>query len=89
MTQRAGVEQSTSARFFAIDGVHHLMYTIEMKKRDLEKRLKVFGWELLRQGGSHEVWTNGEITEPVPRHKEVNERLANKILRIASENPRK
>ncbi len=51
-----------------------------MKKRDLEKELGRLGWWLKREGGNHEIWTNGEDTEPVPRHREVKETLAKKIL---------
>ena len=60
-----------------------------MKRLDLEKKLKKLGWYLDREGGSHEIWTNGKITEPVPRHKEIGEILAKKILRKARQNPGK
>jgi mRNA interferase HicA len=56
-----------------------------MKKRDLERGLRALGWELLRHGGNHDIWihqASGQ-TEKVPRHREVNERLAEKILRDA------
>lgn len=55
-----------------------------VKKTDLERALKEAGWWLERQGGSHEIWTDGETTEAVPRHKEINEILAKKILRKAA-----
>ncbi|MBF0360546.1 MAG: type II toxin-antitoxin system HicA family toxin [Oligoflexia bacterium] len=55
-----------------------------MKKKDLEQKLKKLGWYLLRQGGNHEIWTNGEDTEPLPRHKEINEMLAKHILKKIS-----
>ena len=58
-----------------------------MKKRELERKLIRLGWWLKRQGGNHEVWTNGQDTEPVPRHREIREGLANKILDIAKSNP--
>jgi mRNA interferase HicA len=51
--------------------------------------LKNYGWKLLRQGGRHEIWSNGEIEEPVPRHREINELLAKKILKKARLNPGK
>jgi mRNA interferase HicA len=60
-----------------------------MKKRDLEKELSRYGWWLKREGGNHEIWTNGEDTEPVPRHREINERLAKKIILLAKSNPAK
>ncbi len=58
-----------------------------MKKRDLEKKLLKFGWRFDRHGGNHDIWTNGTIFEPVPRHNEINEMLAKKILRKAENNP--
>lgn len=60
-----------------------------MKKRDLTKDLKGYGWFLRRQGGNHEIWTNGEVEEPVPRHNEINEYVAKKILKKAKDNPNK
>lgn len=52
-----------------------------MKKRDLEKKFKQGGWWLKRHGGNHDVWTNGRKEEQIPRHLEVNERLAKGILK--------
>ncbi len=60
-----------------------------MKKLDLEKRLRKLGWRFDREGGNHEIWTNGVIKEPIPRHKEINELLAKKIIRKAEVNPPK
>ncbi|MBI4612536.1 MAG: type II toxin-antitoxin system HicA family toxin [Planctomycetes bacterium] len=54
-----------------------------MKRRDLETRLRELGWWLLRHGRRHDVWTNGEIEEAVPRHNEIDDRLARKILKKA------
>jgi mRNA interferase HicA len=36
-----------------------------------------------RHGGNHDVWTNGEREEAIPRHRDINERLALAILRRA------
>lgn len=52
-----------------------------MKKKDLEKLLRQKGWEIVRQGGNHEVWSNGESIEPIPRHREINEQLAKAIIK--------
>jgi predicted RNA binding protein YcfA (HicA-like mRNA interferase family) len=60
-----------------------------MKKREIEKRLRGFGWWLKRQGGNHEIWTNGNLEGPVPRHGEIGEMLAKKILKKAASNPPK
>ncbi len=58
-----------------------------MKKRDLEKELSECGWKFHRHGGKHDYWTNGKIFESVPRHKEVKEMLAKKIIKTAKNNP--
>ncbi len=55
-----------------------------MKRRELESRLRALGWSFLRHGGSHDVWTDGQRLEYVPRHAEINENLARKILRKAA-----
>ena len=55
-----------------------------MKRRELEEALRKFGWRFLRQGGKHDVWTNDKRQEPIPRHAEINEKLARAILRRAS-----
>lgn len=54
-----------------------------MKKRELERRLRGLGWRLLRHGGSHDVWSDGEREEAVPRHVEISEKLAYAILKRA------
>jgi len=60
-----------------------------MKKRDVEKKLKAFGWWLERHGGNHDIWTNGEISNQLPRHSEINEFLAKSIIKEAEKNPGK
>ena len=54
-----------------------------MKRVDLVKQLEKDGCKLLRHGGKHDIYYNPEkgISQPVPRHREINERLAKKILR--------
>jgi len=54
-----------------------------MKRKELEKALKGMGWRFLRHGGRHDVWTDGNWQEPIPRHIEINEKLARSILRKA------
>ena len=63
------------------------MYIDGMKPRELERRLRELGWTLQRHGGKHDVWVSadGSFTEYVPRHPEINERLAQIILRRAKE----
>ncbi len=54
-----------------------------MKRRDLEKRLRHAGCYLKREGGSHSLSINPKtgIVEAIPRHAEVKEPFAWKILR--------
>ncbi len=57
-----------------------------MKKRDLERRLKVLGWYFLRHGSNHDIWTNGNEQIEIPRHPEINEKLARYgILKVAKQ----
>lgn len=52
-----------------------------MKQRDLVKKLESAGFEFKRHGGSHDVYVRGSDEEQVPRHKEIDERLARAIIR--------
>ncbi|AIE82770.1 hypothetical protein ACX3T3_01825 [Actinotignum schaalii] len=56
-----------------------------MKRRDLLNELrkvaKAKGEELiLTEGGNHTRAQIGDWVEPIPRHREISERLARKIL---------
>jgi predicted RNA binding protein YcfA (HicA-like mRNA interferase family) len=54
-----------------------------MKRRDLVKRLESMGCVLLRHGGRHDWYHNSKtkMSQPVPRHTEINEHLAKHIIR--------
>lgn len=52
-----------------------------MKQRDLIKKLESIGFELARHGGKHDTYKRGNDEEKIPRHRKVNERLAEAILR--------
>ena len=59
-----------------------------MKRRDLIKAIEGYGCVLLRHGARHDIYHNPETgrTQPAPRHREINEVLARKIMRdLASE----
>jgi predicted RNA binding protein YcfA (HicA-like mRNA interferase family) len=51
-----------------------------MKRRELERLLRDLGWKLVRHGRKHDVWSDGERQEAVPRHAEINEKLATALL---------
>lgn len=52
-----------------------------MKRADLERLFKKNGWHFERNGGNHDVWTNGKETEAIPRHREINEMLAKALIK--------
>ncbi len=54
-----------------------------MKRKDLERKLKIAGGYLKREGSSHAIWhyLKTGIMQAVPRHSEVKEPLAKKILK--------
>ena len=54
-----------------------------MKRVDLERKLRIAGCYLKREGTSHSLWMNPKTgtIEAIPRHKEIKEPLAKKILK--------
>ncbi len=59
-----------------------------MKRGDLIKRLEEVGCVLIRHGGRHDWYTNLKTkqSQPIPRHKEINENLAKSIIKKLSDN---
>lgn len=54
---------------------------VAIKRRDLIKRLEAAGFKLIRHGGDHDIYVRGKDIEQVPRHREINEKLAQGIIR--------
>lgn len=52
-----------------------------MKQRDLVKKLEKAGFKLARHGGDHDIYKRNSDEEQIPRHREIDERLAKAILR--------
>jgi predicted RNA binding protein YcfA (HicA-like mRNA interferase family) len=54
-----------------------------MKRKELIKIIEKYGCILIRHGGKHDIYQNPEtgISQPIPRHREINERLARKIVK--------
>ena len=52
-----------------------------MKRRDLLKLLKRNGWWFKREGGNHDIYTNGIDNEPISRQREIKEAVAQAIIR--------
>ena len=57
-----------------------------MKHLDLIRRIEEEGCVLVRQRGGHDIYRNviTGATQPVPRHREVNELTARHIIRALS-----
>ena len=58
-----------------------------MKRRDLIRRLEALGYEFVRHGGSHDWYINPhtKVSQPIPRHREVKDRLARHIIKMLGE----
>jgi mRNA interferase HicA len=56
-----------------------------MKRRDVIQRIEAAGAEFVREGSDHTIYRNPRIDLiiPVPRHREIAELLARKIIRDA------
>ena len=52
-----------------------------MKHKDLCKKLEQAGFKFVRHGGNHDIYKRGYDEETVPRHREIDERLAKAIIR--------
>lgn len=52
-----------------------------MKYRDLVKKLLKAGFRFYEHGGNHDRFQRGSRIETIPRHREINEKLARAILR--------
>ena len=54
-----------------------------MKRVDLIREIESCGCVLIRHGAKHDWYRNPNtgVSQPVPRYREINERLARKIIR--------
>ncbi len=54
-----------------------------MKRKSLIRHLESLGCRLVREGGSHTIYTNADGTRKtqIPRYTEINDFLARKICR--------
>jgi mRNA interferase HicA len=57
-----------------------------VKRRDLIKKLEDLGCIFIRHGGKHDWYQNPntKISQPVPRHREIQEQLAKHIIKMLS-----
>jgi predicted RNA binding protein YcfA (HicA-like mRNA interferase family) len=61
-----------------------------VKQRDLINTITGFGCVFVRHGGKHDWYRNPQtgVSQPIPRHREVNDNLARHIIRMLK-NPEK
>ena len=60
---------------------------MSVKRRDLVRYLESSGFRLLREGANHTIYTNGEKTIPVKRHRQFDRITANELCKQAGLNP--
>jgi predicted RNA binding protein YcfA (HicA-like mRNA interferase family) len=55
-----------------------------VKRVDLIRAIEGLGCELVRHGGRHDWYRNPAtgVAQPVPRHREIKEPLARRIIRM-------
>jgi mRNA interferase HicA len=57
-----------------------------VKRKDLIKAIEGKGCIFIRHGSKHDWYQNPKtkISQPVPRHREINDRLAQHIIKMLS-----
>lgn len=62
-----------------------VIIVLSMRRRELEDALKDLGWAFSHHGGKHDAWRHGVMTHTifVPRHNEIAEGTARRILKQA------
>ncbi|MDQ7009973.1 MAG: type II toxin-antitoxin system HicA family toxin [Candidatus Gracilibacteria bacterium] len=57
------------------------------KYREIKKRLLKLGFKIVRQNGSHVIFTKSGLTFPVPNHggKDISNGIENKIIKLLGE----
>jgi predicted RNA binding protein YcfA (HicA-like mRNA interferase family) len=60
-----------------------------MKRVDLIRAIEGIGCEFVRHGGKHDWYRNPitGVSQPVPRHREIKDGLARRIIKMLSDPP--
>jgi mRNA interferase HicA len=56
---------------------------MSVKRRDLIKHLEENGFTMLREGKKHSIYTNGDKTIPIKRHRIFDRITANQLCKQA------
>jgi len=61
-----------------------------VKRVDLIRTIEGFGCVLIRHGAKHDWYRNPNtgVSQPVPRHRDINERLGKHIVKMLSSDVR-
>lgn len=52
-----------------------------MRRAELIRKIEKAGFQFERHGGEHDIYRKGGAIIAVPRHREINEKLAKAIIR--------
>ena len=61
---------------------------MSVKRRDLVKHFEENGYSLLREGKKHSIYTNGDKTIPIKRHRLLDRITANQLCKQAGIQPK-
>ena len=61
---------------------------MSVKRRDLIRYFERNGFYLLREGSKHSIYTNGDRTLPVKRHRTLDRITANELCKQAGLEPK-
>jgi predicted RNA binding protein YcfA (HicA-like mRNA interferase family) len=61
---------------------------MSVKRQELVKYLEKNGFSLLREGKKHSIYTDGERTIPVKRHRTLDRITANELCKQAGLQPK-
>ncbi len=56
-------------------------HTVLLRRLRNAAKAQEVSFELKRQGKEHEVWTFGNTSIAIPRHRDIDERLAQALLK--------
>ena len=51
------------------------------KRRNIIRTLKEYGFDKAREGSRHTIFSNGQVSVPVPRHRQIASKTAMRIVK--------
>jgi predicted RNA binding protein YcfA (HicA-like mRNA interferase family) len=79
--QSSDIQYTSTLDLYATNTYNYHIGGSGLKRRDLIKLLEANGWYYKRDGGNHDIYTNGTDCEPISRQSEINEVLAKRIIK--------